>query len=91
MSRRQKYSLRTLTPDERQWLQCIARSTREPTTHVVRAKQMPAVAAGHSSIASAALSGRRSGDTDSLLQIPKNPVLLETHEGSDNCTHWPIR
>jgi hypothetical protein len=62
MSRRQKYPLRTLTTDERQWLQRIARSTHEPATHVVRATQILAVAAGHSYTEAATLSGRRSGD-----------------------------
>ena len=67
MSRRQKYPLRTLTTDERQWLQRIARSTREPATHVVRAKQILAVAARHSYTEAAKLSGRRSGDAVAQL------------------------
>jgi transposase len=67
MSRRQKSPLRTLTTDERQWLQRIARSTREAATHVVRAKQILAVAAGHSYTEAAKLSGRRSGDAVAQL------------------------
>ena len=63
MSRRQKDPLRVFTTDERQWLQRIARLTRAPATHVVRAKQILAVAAGHSYTEAAKLSGRRSGDT----------------------------
>lgn len=62
MSRRQKSPLRTLTTDERQWLQRIARSTLEAATHVVRATQILAVAAGHSYTEAATRSGRRSGD-----------------------------
>jgi transposase len=62
MSRRQKYPLRALTPEESQWLQRIARSTRAPATHVVRATQILAVAAGHSYAEAAKRSGRLSGD-----------------------------
>jgi len=62
MSRRQKHPLRVLTTDERQWLQRIACATRAPATHVARAKQLLAVAAGHSYTEAAQRSGRRSGD-----------------------------
>jgi transposase len=62
MSRRQKNPLRALTTEERQWLQRIARSTREPSTHVARAKQLLAVAAGSSYTEAAQRAGRRSGD-----------------------------
>lgn len=67
MSRRQKNPLRALTTEERQWLQRIARSTREPATHVARAKQILAVAAGHSYTEAAKRSGRRSGDAVAQL------------------------
>lgn len=62
MSRRQKEPLRALAREERQWLQRIARSTREPASHVIRAKQLLAVAAGQSYTTAAAVSGRKSGD-----------------------------
>jgi ribonuclease D len=62
MSRRQKDPLRALAREERQWLQRIARSTREPATHVIRAKQLLAVAAGQSYTRAAEVTGRKSGD-----------------------------
>jgi transposase len=62
MSRRQKNPLRALTEDERSWLRKIARSKREPASHVARAKQLLAVADGHSYTAAAKVSGRKSGD-----------------------------
>jgi hypothetical protein len=62
MSRKQKHPLRPLTNDERKWLKRIARSTREPATHVARAKQILAVASGRSYTEAATLCGRRSGD-----------------------------
>ena len=46
MSRRQKEPLREFSEEEHQWLRRIARSTSEPSGHVVRAKQLLAVAAG---------------------------------------------
>jgi len=67
MSRRQKRPLRALTDDERLWLKKIARSKREPSTHVARAKQLLAVAEGHSYTAAAKASGRRSGDAVAQL------------------------
>lgn len=62
MSRRQKHPLRALTTDERSWLRKIARSKREPASHVARAKQLLAVADGHSYTVAARASGRKSGD-----------------------------
>jgi hypothetical protein len=62
MSRRQKNPLRALTTDERQWLPRMARAPREPATHVARATQILAVAAGHRYTEAAPRSGRRSGD-----------------------------
>src|SRR5262249_47770931 len=54
-------------PEERQWLQRIARSTREPASHVIRAKPLLAVAAGQSYTTAAAVTGRKSGDAVSHL------------------------
>lgn len=67
MSRRQKRPLRALTDDERLWLKKITRSKREPSSHVVRAKQLLAVAEGHSYTAAAKASGRKSGDAVAQL------------------------
>lgn len=67
MSRRQKEPLRPLAREEQQWLQRIARSAREPASHVLRAKQLLAVAAGQSYRRAAELTGRKSGDAVSHL------------------------
>lgn len=67
MSRRQKHPLRALTGDERIWLRKIAHSKREPASHVARAKQLLAVADGHSYTAAATISGRKSGDAVAQL------------------------
>jgi transposase len=67
MSRRQKHPLRALTDDELLWLKKIARSKREPSSHVARAKQLLAVADGHSYTGAAKASGRKSGDAVAQL------------------------
>lgn len=67
MSRRQKNPLRALTEDERSWLRKIARSKREPASHVARAKQLLAVADGHSYTEAATAAGRKSGDAVAQL------------------------
>ena len=67
MSRRQKHPLRALTDDERLWLTKIARSKREPSSHVARAKQLLAVSDGYSYTAAAKASGRKSGDAVAQL------------------------
>ena len=67
MSRRQKEPLRMMTEEEEAWVQRIARATREPATHVVRAKQLLAVAAGQSYSQAARLTGRRAGDAVATL------------------------
>jgi hypothetical protein len=58
MSQRQKEPLRALTDDELSWLKKIARSKREPSSHVVRAKQLLAVSDGHGYTEAAKASGR---------------------------------
>ena len=75
MSRRQKDPLRPLAREEQQWLERIARSAREPASHVIRAKQLLAVAAGQSYTKAAAGTGRKSGDAVSHLGARFN------HEG----------
>jgi len=67
MSRRKKDPLRTLTKEERSWLERISRSRAEPASHVARAKQILAVADGYSYGEAAQRSGRRSGDAVSQL------------------------
>jgi transposase len=67
MSRRPKNPLRALTEEERSWLQQIARSKREPASHVARAKQLLAVADGHSYTEAARAAGRKSGEAVAQL------------------------
>ena len=67
MSRRQKDPLRPLTEEERTWLVRISRSQSEPASHVVRAQQILAVAAGASYVEAAQQTGRKSGDTVAAL------------------------
>jgi hypothetical protein len=80
MSQRQKRPLRALTDDERLWLKKIARSKREPSSHVARAKQLLAVAEGHSYTAAAKASGRKSGDAVAQLVARFNREGLQTVE-----------
>jgi transposase len=67
MSQRQKDPLRAMTEEEETWVKRIARASHEPATHVVRAKQLLAVAAGQSYSHAARLTGRRSGDAVATL------------------------
>lgn len=46
MTRRKREQLRQLSEDEQKWLERISRSQSEPVSHVVRAKQLLAVAVG---------------------------------------------
>ena len=77
MSRRQKEPLRVLTGEERQWLRRIARSRQEPTSHVIRAQQLLAVAAGQRYTQAAAGTGRKSGDAVSHLVARFNAEGLQ--------------
>jgi len=67
MTRRKKDPLRTLTEEERTWLERISRSQSEATSHVARAKQIICVANGLSYQEAAILSGRKAGDAVSSL------------------------
>jgi hypothetical protein len=67
MTRRKIEPLRTLTDEERIWLERISRSRSEPAIHVARAKQILHVAEGASYTESAHSSGRKSGDAVSNL------------------------
>jgi hypothetical protein len=67
MTRRMKEPLRTLTEEERTWLERIGRSLSEPAAHVARAKEILAVAEGYSYTQAARMAGRLSGDAVSHL------------------------
>jgi transposase len=67
MTRRKKEPLRTLTEEERYWLERISRSRSEPAGHVARAKEILAVADGRSYKQAAQIAGRKSGDAVSQL------------------------
>ena len=67
MTRRKKETLRTLTEEERTWLERISRSQSEPAAHVMRAKEILAVAAGRQYTEAARLAGIQSGDTVAKL------------------------
>jgi transposase len=67
MTRRKKETLRMLIEEEETWLERISRSQSEPAVHVIRAKGILAVAAGHNYTEAAHLAGIKSGDTVSRL------------------------
>lgn len=67
LTRRKKDPIRTMTEEERAWLERISRSQSEPAAHVIRAKEILAVAAGHDYSEAARLAGIKSGDTVSRL------------------------
>jgi len=67
MSRRKKDPLRPLTDEERTVLTQISRAQSEPASHVARAKELLAVAAGQTYVAAARAAGRRSGDAVAKL------------------------
>jgi len=94
MSRRQKNPLRALTDDERLWLQKMARSKREPSSHVARAKQLLAVAGGQSYTAAARAAGRKSGDAVAQLVANFNRQGLrsvEPHRGGGPKPKYGLR
>ncbi len=62
MARRQKDPLRPLSLEERQSLEQLSRSLREPAVKVARAKALLGVAEGKSYSEAARLVGRKSGD-----------------------------
>jgi hypothetical protein len=80
MSRRQKEPLRKFSEEEHQWLRRIARSTSEPSGHVVRAQQLLAVAAGASYTKAARVTGRKSGDAVAQLVARFNREGLKAVE-----------
>lgn len=76
MTRRRKDPLRSLTDDERAWLERISRATSEPATHVARARALLAVADGQTYQAAAADAGRRSNDAVAQLVTRFNHLGL---------------
>jgi transposase len=67
MTRRKKEILRPLSEEERNWLERISRAQSEPAAHVMRAKEILAVASGRNYLECARLAGKRSGDPVSKL------------------------
>ena len=67
MTGRKKDPLRTLTEEEKTWLERISRAQSEPAMHVARAKEILAVASGWSYTDAAQLAGKKSGDAVSQL------------------------
>jgi len=85
MTRRKKETLRTLTADERAILEQVTRAQSEPVSHVIRAKEILAVADGKSYTEAATVVGRKSGDPVSKLVSEFNRIglaaLLTKHGG----------
>lgn len=84
MTRRQKDPFRTLTEEERDVLEQIARAYGEPASHVARAKSLLAVADGKTYIEAARDAGRRSGKAVSQLVSRFNQeglVAIESRHG----------
>ena len=72
MTGRKKDPLRGLTEEERKWLERISRSQSEPVSHVVRAKEILAVADGCSYTEAAQRAGRKCGDPVSQMVMRFN-------------------
>jgi hypothetical protein len=81
VTRQKKDPLHELTEEERTWLERISRSHSEPAIHVIRAKQLLAVADGHSYTEAARFSGRKNnGDAVSKLVSRFNQEGLKAIE-----------
>jgi transposase len=84
MPRHRKDTLRTLTKEERDVLEQIARARSEPASHVARAKSLLAVADGQTYVEAAQAAGRRSDDAISQLVSRFNQeglVAIEPRHG----------
>src|SRR6266581_9087148 len=85
MSRLQKAPLRLLSADERNQLERLSRCLTIPADHVIHAKEVLAVADGHSFTDAAKLAGRKSGDAVAHLIARYNaqglPALETRHGG----------
>ena len=67
MTGRKKDPLRKITEEEQKWLEQISRSQSEPASHVLRAKEIIAVAEGCSYTQAAERIGRKCGNPVSQL------------------------
>ena len=94
MTRRRKEPLRTMTEDERTWLERISRATSEPASHVARAKALLAVADGHTYQAAAEAAGRRSNDAVAQLVARFNHLgvaaIVPRHGGGASPTYTTV-
>lgn len=77
MSRNQKNPLRELTEEEQKWLERISRSQSEPACHVIHAKEILAVANGHSYSEAARMAGKKTGDAVATMIIRFNKEGLQ--------------
>jgi hypothetical protein len=94
MSGQKRDELRPLSEEERKWLERISRSQSEPARHVMRAKQLLAVADGHSYTEAARLAGIKSGDTTSSLVGRFNKVgcaALQSRHGGGSAIKYGVR
>ena len=94
MTRRRKEPLRTMTEDERTWLERISHATSEPASHVARAKAPLAVADGHTYQAAAEAAGRRSNDAVAQLAARFNHLgvaaIVPRHGGGASPTYTTV-
>ena len=81
MSPQKNNPLRTLTDEEQNWLERISRSFSEPAAHVMRAKEILAVAAGSTYTLAARKAGRKSGDAVSQLVGRFNQEGIQAIQG----------
>jgi transposase len=85
MCHQQKDPLRPLSVEERDQLEHLSRSLTMPADHVIHAKEVLAVADGHSFTDAAKLAGRKSGDAVAHLIARYNaqglPALETRHGG----------
>ena len=85
MTRKKKDPLRLLAEEERNWLERISRSHSEPAAHVAHAKEILAVADGHSYTEAAQIAGKKSGDAVAHLVEQFNqkglPAIQLKHAG----------
>ena len=93
MTRRKTETLRTLTDSERQVLEQISRSDREPAGQVARAKGLLAVTAGKTYTEAAVAAGRKTGDTVAHWVSAFNrqglAALERKHGGGPACKYGP--
>lgn len=93
MTRRKKDPLRSLTAEEREYLERKSRSASEPAGIVARAKALLAVADGRNYKEAAQLAGRKSNDAVSQLVSRFNregvAALVPRHAGGPEIHYGP--